>query len=249
MKRGGVKKGGIKVVSLMLLIAFFFPFTLSADESTKNIVSKVLETFDPDTMTAEWVVQGSKFITEGYPKYKMIDGFPYALYGRQGEEENHQVLGILGKFDRKGYNYLEIIPVEDGPDGKVPKKITMPGRVLEMDMWVWGGNWNYTLEVFLEDYRGIVHVLELGRLKYTGWKNLRISLPTYIPQSEVYIPKYKELKLLKFVLRTEPEEDVSGFELYIDHIKLLTDMFESRFDGDEFVRPEKRAEIWPEEEE
>ena len=35
----------------------------------------------------------------------------------------------------------------------------------------------------------------------------------------------------------------------MDHIKVLTDVFESRFDGDEFVRPESRAEIWPEEEE
>lgn len=249
MKIGGLKKGGIKVLCLILLIAFFFPITLSADESTKNIVSQVLETFDSDTQTAEWVVQGSKFITEGYPKYKLIDGAPYALYGRKGEEESHQVLGILGKFDRQGYNYLEIIPVEDGPDGKVPKKITMPGRVLEMDLWVWGGNWNFTLEAHVEDYRGIVHVLEMGDLRYTGWKNIRIAIPNYIPQSEVYIPTYKELKLLKFVVRTDPRENVSGFDVYLDHIKLLTDMFESRFDGDEFVRPENRAEIWPEEEE
>ena len=249
MKRGLVKNGNRKVLSLILLIAFSFPSILSADESTKNIVSHVLETFDTETQTAEWIVQGSKFITEGYPKFKLINGFPYSLYGRDAAEEDHQVLGILGKFDRQGYNYLEIIPVTDGPEGKVPLKLPMEGRVLEMDMWVWGGNWNFTLEAHLEDFRGIVHVIEMGRLRYTGWKNLRVRMPNYIPQSEVYIPRYKELKFLKLVVRTEPNEDVSGFEVYFDQIKLLTDMYESRFDGDEFVRPENRAAIWPEEEE
>jgi flagellar filament outer layer protein Flaa len=244
-----MKRGFRLFFVYLLLFTMALPVTLIADTSTQNIVSQVLETFDPDDSSFEWYVQGSKFIAEGYPRFKLIDGFPFALYGRAGDEGNHQVLGMQGSFDRTGFNYLEIFPVEDGPDGKVPAKMTIPGRVKELDLWVWGSQYNYTFEVHVEDYRGYVHVLPMGSLNFAGWNNLRIRIPSYIPLNQVYIPNYRDLKLIKFVLRTEPTENVAGFDFYMDHIKVLTDVFESRFDGDEFVRPESRAEIWPEEEE
>ena len=133
-----MKRGFRLFFVCLLLFTMALPVTLIADTSTQNIVSQVLETFDPEDSSHEWYVQGSKFIAEGYPRFKLIDGFPFALYGRAGDEGNHQVLGMQGSFDRKGFNYLEIFPVEDGPDGKVPVKVTVPGRVKELDLWVWG---------------------------------------------------------------------------------------------------------------
>ncbi len=234
-------------VCLLLFILTSPMALLVADTSTQNLVSTVLETFDPDDASYEWYVQGSKFITEGYPKFKTVNGFPFALYGRAGDEENHQVLGMQAAFDRQGFNYLEIFPVVDGPDGKVPTKISIPGRAKQLDVWAWGSQYKFSLEVHLEDYRGYVYVLPMGSLNYIGWQNLRIDIPTYIPQSQVYIPHYRDLKVIKFVLRTEPKENVAGFDFYLDHLKVLTDVFESRFDGDEFVRPDTRKEVWPEE--
>ena len=243
-----MKRGFRLFFVCLLLFTVAVPAALIADTSTQNIVSRVVETFDPDDGSYEWYVQGSKFITEGYPRFKPVDGFPFALYGRAGDEGNHQVLGMQAAFDRKGFNYLEIFPVQEGDDGLEPVKITLPGRVKEMDLWVWGSQYNYTFEAHFEDYKGYVHVIPMGNVNFAGWQNLRIKIPTNIPQSQVYIPNYRVLKLIKFVLRTQPTENVSGFDFYMDHIKVLTDVFESRFDGDEFTQPESRAEIWPEEE-
>lgn len=244
-----MKRGFRLFFVCLLLFILTIPVSLFADKATENIVSDVVETFDGEDSAYEWYVQGSKFIAEDYPKYKLVDGFPFALYGRAGEGQGHQVLGMQAAFDRKGFNYLEIFPVEEGPDGLVAAKISLPGRVKELDLWAWGSQYKFTFEVHVEDYRGYVYVLPMGSMNYTGWQNLRISIPTYIPQSQVYIPNYRNLKLIKFVLRTEPDENVAGFDFYMDHVKVLTDVFESRFDGDEFVRPETRSQIWPEEEE
>ena len=237
-----MKRGRLFIISLLLLFIIGFSFVITADEATQNIESRVLETFDPDDMTTEWLVQGSKFLTEENFKYKTVDGFPFALYGRAGEEGNHQVLGVTASFDRQGYNYLELIPVKDGDDGKVPNPIGIPGRVKELDLWVWGSNYKYTLEMHLMDYKGFVHVVDLGWLNFTGWKNLRVKIPNYIRQAVTTIPSFRQLLLLKFVVRTEPKEKVAGFDIYFDHIKVLTDVFQSRFDGDAFIL--ERDEIW-----
>ena len=79
-----------------------------------------------------------------------------------------------------------------------------------------------------------------------GWQGIHQSDMIAIPQAEKYIPKLKRLSLLKFMVWTEPEERVSGFYLYIDHIKILTNIFETRYDGDDLENPDKITEIWGE---
>ena len=81
-----MKRGFRLFFVCLLLFILTSPVAVFADTSTQNLVSMVLETFDTDDASYEWYVQGSKFITEGFPKYKMIDGFPFALYGRSGDE-------------------------------------------------------------------------------------------------------------------------------------------------------------------
>ncbi|MGC9313728.1 MAG: flagellar filament outer layer protein FlaA, partial [Sediminispirochaetaceae bacterium] len=163
-----------------MLLLLLTPTLLVADEKTLNLESKILETFDPDTRTSDWLIRGSKFITEGYPKKTFAETWPEALYGSNIEEKELAVLGTQFKFDRQGYNYIEIIPVKEDEEGNtVHNPIEIPGRVQQLDLWVWGSDFDYYMEAHIRDFRGVVHVLRMGSLNYVGWKNLRVNFPSY----------------------------------------------------------------------
>jgi hypothetical protein len=116
--------------------------------------------------------------------------------------------------------------------------------VKNLDFWVWGSNYDYYMEVQLRDHRGVVHVLDLGAINFAGWRNLRVQIPTYISQSVQYVPQLKTLELVKLVLWTRPSERVDGFWVYLDQIKVFTDVFESPFDGEGLADPERIDELW-----
>ena len=119
-----------------------------------------------------------------------------------------------------------------------------------IDMWVWSGNFNYHLEAFVRDYRGVVYTINMGNLSFVGWKNLRINIPDNVAQSKKYLPKREGLTLVKFRIWTRPTEVVvipgteGGTDLQksvkfnFNNIKVLTDTFESLFDGDTLANPD-----------
>ncbi len=240
-----MRRGIILFISIIMAFMFLVPVCLIADEVTESLESRILESFDPETRATEWVVRGSKFVSEGFPRQTYAPAWPEALHGVNREEIDYQVLGVNARFDRQGYNYLEFIPIQEDDSGEiVVNPIEIPGRVKYLDMWVWGSQFDFYVDVHIEDYTGVVWTLNLGDINFTGWRNLRVNIPHYIPQSETYIPYLKSLKLVKLVLWTRPAERVADFYVYIDQIKVLTDLFESTFDGGDLTWPEKTEEIW-----
>ena len=174
------------LVLLLLLVAGAGAF---GDELTVNMVARVLQSFDPDEAGHEdarnWVLLPSKF---GYDskgnsfwQTRKVDAWPESLYGKNRDKEKLQVLGITGKFSRKGYNYVEIVPGTGEGQSFKPKPIPIPGRVESLDVWVWGANYAYYLEAHVRDFQGIDHVLPFGLLQFTGWKNLRCQDPGQHP--------------------------------------------------------------------
>jgi hypothetical protein len=163
----------------------------------------------------------------------------------EGKDEESDV--VLTKCNKRYVSDTDkIIHIDQEGKEWVSDPIVFEGRVQAISVWVWGSNYDYYLEAHLEDYRGITHVLPMGDLSYEGWQNLTVEIPGVIPQSVQYIPKLQRLKLVKFMLWTRPDERVSNFYLYIDQIKIVTDLFETRYDGDELEEPKKIQEIWGE---
>ena len=237
-------------VSLLVFLALFYTLialSVSADEVTQNLESVIIENFD-DPNARQWNVQASKFVADGLPLVTYAESYPEALFGRNNQGLDLKVLGVKAAYDRKGYNYLEIYPVEEDSSGVlVPDPITLPGRVMQFDLWVWGSNYDFYIEVHLRDYVGRMHVLQLGELQYVGWRNLKTVIPPYVPQAGGYISEggfLKTLELVKLVIWTKPTENVNGFNVYLDQLKILTDTFVSRFDGDDLADPEKVNDIW-----
>lgn len=256
-----MRRGSALLVCLMMF-TILLAAPVFADRSTEDLQSKIIERFDAPSAGADanskyeypqnhrWIVRGSKFFTGGSEKvkYDWIKTYPYSLYPN-GVPEGQDVrsLGIQGAFDRKGFNYLELIPVEekDDKDGKpVETAIDIPGRVKNLDMWIYGSNYNYYVDVHVRDYRGMIHVLKLGDLNYRGWKNLRLEIPPYISQDVTYSPSRKGLQLVKIVMWTRPEENVAGFSIYFDNIKVISDMFEQPYDGSTLADPAVIDKLW-----
>ncbi len=230
--------------TLFFFLFFFTAALILADESTVNLASVVLDGFDqPDK--SFWIVKGSKFATQGYPQTSFTRAWPATLFGKNKDNKNLFSLGIHGRFDRKAYNYIEVIPAKKADDGTlVPNPMPIPGIGRTIDLWVWGSNYNFYMDVHLRDYQGVDHVLRLGDLMYEGWRDLSVSIPTSIPQSRRYIPSYQGLVITEFVIWTRPDEKVDDLYIFIDEIKVLTDMFQTRFDGDDLADPDTLNQLW-----
>ena len=262
-----MKQGSFKAARLIVLLFVMFSlaaFSVFGDENTVDFESIILESFDGNTQHQwtfqgkdlsfefEWKADASKFASEiddvKYPQLAYIPSWPIAIFGTNRDEKDLKSLGIWGKFDRRGYNWIDVYPVlvgkEDDDGNPVPFEIPIPGRINYLDMWVWGSNLNYYLEAYFRDHRGVVYNLHMGSLFFQGWKNMRTKIPTSIPQSRRALPRYAGLTFVKFRIWTTPMERVDNFYIYFDQMKVLTDTFESLFDGDDLADPQRVQELW-----
>jgi hypothetical protein len=84
----------------------------------------------------------------------------------------------------------------------------------------------------------------MGDIAYKGWKNLRVSVPGGIRQSKPILPNFAGLRFVKFRLWTRPNGALGDFYVYLDQFKVLSDTFESFYDGDDLADPEHVQELW-----
>jgi len=259
-----MKYGSIKALCLVVLTFVAIVSTMSTygDERTVDLTSIVLEDFGgvtthewndgrhPRKFEYSWTMEASKFATKSkdengqevsFPVVQYVETWPIALVGYNREGKDIKSLGIHGRFDRRGFNWLDLFPI--GVDGS-PFEIPMPGRVRYMDMWAWGSNLDYLVEAYVRDYQGVVHIIRMGSLAYTGWRNLRAHIPSHISQAKRVLPNLAQLRFIKFRIWTQPSEQVNNFYIYFKHFKVLTDVFESTFDGDELADPDLLPQLW-----
>jgi len=128
------------------------------------------------------------------------------------------------------------------------KPLPMIGKVEAIDVWVWGGNFQWRLELHLLDYLGYKHVIDAGWLNFVGWRNIRLSVPRHIPQGEKYVPRLKTLRFEKFVLLANPGEREDIFYVYFDRMQIQSDVYMERFDGDDLVEQGFKAGWMPKQE-
>ncbi len=255
-----MKQRVVKAISLSFVIVFMLAVNIVfADDETVNLESIIVQSFD-EPEEQPWFLIGSKFATKDFPKMAYAKTWPVALFGTDPGDKDLKSLGMAFLFDRKEYNWVDIIPGSKSGSGDdvsyEPKELPLPGRVRMLDLWIWSGNYDYYLEAYIRDFMGIVHVLPMGNLNHIGWKNFRVNIPSNIPQSKKYLPKKENLSLVKFRIWTRPTEVVAApakadagimeraVYFYFDQLKVLTDTFESLFDGDSLTNPKVIEEIW-----
>jgi len=253
-----------KIKSILTLILIISCINiLSADQffKTSNMQSVVLEDFELDESGKPkryWVAVPNRFGKEGskesgksLQEVSWIESWPEAYFGRDGVFDDgngpktyKNCLAVKIQFNRQGYNSVELYPLEE-KDGKYYKKpIPFVGKVSQIDLWIWGSNYNYEMEVVLMDYKGTEHRLPIGSIRHVGWKNFTVAIPGYIPQAGEYILGDYQFSLVKLVIWTNPSEKVSGTYVYIDHIKYLTDIFARKYDGYNLGDKETVKNLW-----
>jgi len=203
---------------------------------------------------ANFGLEGGDF----FPKLDFFEIWPMALFRNNREQKELRSLGIWGKFKRVGYNWIDIYPtLKSEGESASAYEIPIAGRARYLDMWVWGSNLNFHLEAYLRDEQGVVHTIYLGSLDYQGWRNLRAAVPVTVPQrkrilidprtSNILTAVEKNsvyLKFIKFRIWTTPREAVGNFYVYFKQFKVLTDIFETLYDGDDMTNPDWIRENW-----
>jgi len=258
-----MRQSSIKILCLIIW-ACITVFSGYADDTTISFETRILESFNgDDDAKYVWKTQASRFISAvrdengepvqdsngnnvHYPILHYVEAWPIAAFGynRGGDGPAIRSLGINGRFDRTGYNWIDVYPVLADDSDEKPYEILIPGRVHNMDLWVWGANLRYYIEIYLRDYQGVIHCLKLGDIGYIGWRNLRVNIPGNITQSRRTVPAYAGLSFVKFRIWTQPIEKVNNFYIYFKQFKVLTDMFEALFDGNDLADPDHVDRLW-----
>lgn len=202
-----------------------------------------------------WKTFASRFASEGYPQLVYVDNsWPIDRHGISPDNADElKTLGIRVRFTREGYNFFDIIPGAEIDGTWVNAPLPLPGEVRMVDLWVWGAGFEYILEAHIRDYKGTLHVFEMintnepkkrGILNFTGWNNLSIHLPSSLRQGSRYSTQKTNLSLVKFVVRTAPDERVDDFFIYLDDLKILTNKYKYFYDGKDLSDPNKIDEVW-----
>ncbi|MCH5288723.1 MAG: flagellar filament protein FlaA [Treponema sp.] len=236
-----MKKGIAIVVSLAFAAGFGF-----AQPSSRAVETVVVDDFDNvgaqdyhvpgkgfqagERLNWTWNVQASAFVDDenGFPKLEYFDGQPNSLRLLTGaSEKTPKVLGVEIAYKRKGENWFEIYPEVDGKPFEIPCK----GTVTQIDFWVWGANYLYFIDLLVRDADGRVYTLPAGNLAFNGWKNIIVSVPSYLKQRSRLRTGPRTMSFVGFRIRTDPNEFVDDFDIFIDQLKYTTNTLSNVFDG------------------
>jgi len=202
-------------------------------ERIEIIDSITIESFDADATA--WTVRGSRYVDDRLLEARLVEAWPNQLYG-YAPEETLRAFGIRAGFERRGHNFIEIVP----PNGVYPLR----GIVREIELWVWNSGRDYYVNGELQDFRGVYHTIEFGDINHFGWRKLSARVPNSILQVEKPHEDINRLRLIKFVLWTDPAERVDDFQVYLDEVRVISDIFQRRVDGEQLADPAVVDSIW-----
>jgi hypothetical protein len=222
-----MKKGFVVFMQLALIFVIGAP--VFSQPSEKSVETTLIDNFDtPDQMEWTWSVQASRFIADGYPVLKYSKGISHSLrpFVKEGDPEP-QVLGVKVAYNRKGDNWFEVYPTKDDK----PYEIPFVGNVSQIDFWVWGSNYLYFLDLLVRDSGGSVHVIPAGNLAFSGWKNLIVSVPTYIRQSARLHTAPESMTFVGFRIRAHGSEYADDFSIFFDKLQYTSSILTNVYDG------------------
>jgi hypothetical protein len=200
---------------------------------------------DPEKKDKNPVVVLDQKIIPGNPSDMRPDKWSHNELGIKNEQKNRvqNIYGIKFRFRYPGFNSVHFEPPVDpklapsDEPGKKVRGIRLSGKAKGLSMWVHSRGHPYSLECWVEDYQNQVHILKMGKTNFVGWRPMKAVIPQNIPQEVDTFPQTKFLKVIRFVLRADPNATVKDdVYMFFDQLKLLTNDFEVNFDGQELDR-------------
>ena len=242
-------KCSIKAVCFVVLACI----AVSSAMGNEVLTSIILESFNGDTVHEwndgrhtrsfefSWSLVASRLATQNYPRgvyVAQIDengesSWPIVLYGRNPVRS----LGINGRFDRQGYHWIDLYPV-NWMDGTTPFEIPIPGRVRSLSLWVRGSGLNFYIESYVRDTRGVVHRFSLGDINSTDWRRLDIDVPENINNMDLRFVKFR------IWISSTDSRVLEDFYIYFNQFSVGTDT-SSFWDGEAEIPDEDTIrDLW-----
>ena len=170
---------------------------------------------------------------DGLATLRRFEGSPAEKEPLEGEEEanieerDKYVLGMKIWFYSRGPKVFALYPVRPLPIEGICKTISV---------WVVGRNFNHVLKLLVEDQYGGQAQVTMGKLNFSGWKKLTVAIPSSLRQQDYHFSARAGIKVLGFIVETDPAESYGSYYIYFDDLRALTDLFpeESR-DIDDMV--------------
>ena len=245
-----MKKGVVVFTGFAFLLALSVPAV--AQPSSKAVETRIIDNFDnvgsqdyqvpgktvnsTEAHNWTWAVQASHYIDseKGFPKVEYFEGQPNSLKLFNKEGDSPKVLGVKTSYLRKGENWFEVYPENEGK----PYEIPFVGTVTQVDFWVWGANYLYYIDLLVRDADGRVYTLPAGNLAFNGWRNVIVPIPSYIRQHSRLRSGPTIMTFVGFRVRTDPDEYVDDFNIFFDQLKFSTNALSNIFDGYELKNVE-----------
>ena len=155
---------------------------------------------------------------------RLFDGSPAMKEPVKGEEdaEDTKVLGVKVEFFRRGVNSFYI---------RSARPIPIEGVTKTVSVWVTGRNQGHTLTLLVQDYYGHNFELYMGKLDFSGWKQLKVAIPPSpdgvhgIVQSDAYLGDRPGLRIVGFRVDCDPMLARGSYYLYFDDLRAVTDVY------------------------
>jgi hypothetical protein len=172
----------------------------------------------------------------GFAQTRLFSGGPSGKEAIEDERAlelpDQFVLGTRVDFLRRGFSSLEIFPY---------RPLTVEGIAKTISVWVAGRNYNHSLYVTLQDFKGNRYELYMGRLNFQGWKKLTVNVPSQpldgksgIVQRDYHYNSNGGIKITGFRVDFAPMETYGSYYIYFDDLRATTDLFaETALDADD----------------
>jgi hypothetical protein len=141
------------------------------------------------------------------------------------KEDDNYVLGAKVAFFHRGDSYFSVHPANPIP---------VEGIVKTVSVWVVGRNYNHSLKLLFDDYRGEPQELLMGTLNFIGWKKLTVAIPPSIPQTDVHYTNRSGIRITGLKVDVDPLDAFGTYFIYFDALRAVTDLFgETKRDADD----------------
>ncbi|TVR59514.1 MAG: flagellar filament protein FlaA [Spirochaetaceae bacterium] len=172
-------------------------------------------------------------IDSGVITHRRLPGAPADKQPIPEEEElgiveaDDFVLGVKAEFFRRNNTHIVVAPV---------RPLNVPGIVKTLSVWVVGRNLNHRVSVMIRDHFGNTAVLQMGRLNFSGWRQMTTAIPPTIVQRDPHFLNRSGIQVVGFLIEPALMETYGSFYVYFDDLRGVTDLFaeESR-DPDDMV--------------